>query len=249
MTAYPTTVTRNPYYLNPKNSVVRTPLWLAQCIKDNIEHVLTPATTIYDIGCDIGNLSMVYTQKRIGFDIRDIDTYPGYFHNVNFLNYNPGTTPSNKGDTLILSNPPFNDTDRVYGKRLLPELFLKHIFKVFGNKAKVIMFAPMGLLKNQSLQSPRWKWVRDCEAKITSELEVPIDAYIPEGNRAKFNKQSRVVEKDYKGKEMTEELAAEKKRRIAELKIEYGIVLVHSSILFFNIQGLPAKLFIEEEYI
>lgn len=75
---------------------------------------------------------------------------------------------------LVICNPPFNGHS---GKKLYPEIFLEHIFKLFGPKIPVVLFAPMGLRLNQRQKSKRWHWLRDCGAEITSIISLPLDVF------------------------------------------------------------------------
>jgi type I restriction enzyme M protein len=74
----------------------------------------------------------------------------------------------------VLCNPPFNGAP---GKRLYPEVFLEHLFKLFGVQIPVTMVVPMGLRLNQRRKSKRWRWLRDCGAQITSIISMPLDVF------------------------------------------------------------------------
>jgi hypothetical protein len=54
---------------------------------------------------------------------------------------------------------------------------LEHIFKLFGVEVPVVMFVPMGFRLNQRRKSKRWRWLRDCGAKITSIVSLPLDVF------------------------------------------------------------------------
>jgi type I restriction enzyme M protein len=60
---------------------------------------------------------------------------------------------------------------------LYPEVFLAHIFELFGEGTPTVLFAPMGLLLNQRKKSSRWRWMRDCKAKLTSHITLPLDIF------------------------------------------------------------------------
>jgi len=247
---YPTNIVRNPYDENPKRSTIVTPLWLCEYIFKIVHPILKKnlIKEIIDIGCHKGNLSLPFKNNNyrcIGVDNHKVN-YHSKFIKLNFLEAEDyGISKHIK--KIIICNPPFNDEKREYGKQLIPELFLRNILRMFGNKIPLIFFSPMGLLKNQSLSSNRWKWIRDCGAKITSELELPIDTYIPLGNREKYERDLKFIRNDFKlgKKNGLKKWKAELYEVDQMLKRKYKIILVHSSVLFFNIKGLPAKIFLD----
>ena len=63
------------------------------------------------------------------------------------------------------------------GKQLYPEVFLRHIFKLFGETMPVALFAPMGMRLNQRKKSTRWRWLRDSKAQLTSIISLPLDVF------------------------------------------------------------------------
>jgi type I restriction enzyme M protein len=71
-------------------------------------------------------------------------------------------------------NPPFNGAP---GKQLYPEVFLAHIFKLFGPTIATVLFAPMGFRLNQRRKSKRWRSLRDCGAEITSIVSLPLNIF------------------------------------------------------------------------
>lgn len=209
-TQYPTNRTRNNYSENKKESTIETPKFVAEKIHSIVKDSFSDLNVarIYDIGCFKGNLSQPFTSDGyvcVGIDKQHADYAFGDFKIFDFLSsdFIPEQYPrvSNEKNAVVC-NPPFNDKFGEYGRKLLPELFLRKIFSVFGISTPLVFFSPMGILKNQKLSSPRWKWIRDCGAEISSELELPIDAY---GQN----------------------------------------VLVHSSVLFFNIPGLKPRYFLD----
>ena len=58
-----------------------------------------------------------------------------------------------------------------------PEVFLEHTFTLFGYGTPTVMFAPMGMRLNQRRKSTRWRWLRDCGAKLTSIVSLPLDTF------------------------------------------------------------------------
>lgn len=270
---YPTNVKRNNYIAKPKENVVLTPCPVANRIFEIVDPVMCAEqrNVVIDVGCNTGNLSLPFKQAKyhcVGYDRKKVK-YHSKFTKLDFLKSDPKKLfkdthkevykickKTNKaGGMFIICNPPFNDPQREYGRQLLPELFLRRIFDNWGVKFPVIFFSPMGLLKNQRKNSDRWKWIRDCGAEITSELELPIDAYIPEGNEEKYNVARKKMLADFKEREKTLKKFADTKKKTGmldrekmfeedRLKKKYKIILVHSSVLFFNIPGLKAKYFL-----
>jgi type I restriction enzyme M protein len=56
-------------------------------------------------------------------------------------------------------------------------VFLEHIIELFGKDIPVALFVPMGFRLNQRRKSKRWRWLRDCGAKITSIMSLPLDIF------------------------------------------------------------------------
>ncbi len=62
-----------------------------------------------------------------------------------------------------------------------PEMFMKKIFEVFGDKVKVVLLTIYGFLMNNGINSKRYQWLRDSKFNITSILEIPKDAFMDQG--------------------------------------------------------------------
>jgi type I restriction enzyme M protein len=185
----PLNVKRNNYHKNTKNSTVKTPLKLAsqlfdiihrQCLKSCCDHV------IFD-PC-VGDGAMIEYFKRIeGYFILGVDRVDwggcDAFYKGNFLEMEKGDFEY-KPD-YVLMNPPFNRDEKnkewlkrnKLGNALIPELFLDHVFKLWGPRTKVVMIAPMGFLFNQREGSKRWQKYRDSKAQITSFMPLPLDVF------------------------------------------------------------------------
>lgn len=58
-----------------------------------------------------------------------------------------------------------------------PEMFMRHIFELFGENCKVVLLTIQGFLMNNGINSKRYKWLRDGKFEITSVLEVPKDSF------------------------------------------------------------------------
>ena len=172
--AYPISTKKNDYFSNRKKSTVITPLPLCKRIYDIVKHL--SIKNIYDIGCNEGNLSYYFKDKYkcIGIDIEKYNYHSTFIQN-DFLKLHRHDLKIDYED-LIVSNPPFNHEESKKGD-LLPEVFLRHIFEIWGEEIGVIMFVPMGFRLNQSKGSERWKWLKNSKAKITSIMSLPIDIF------------------------------------------------------------------------
>ena len=182
--ASPLTVQRNDYHTNPKPSTIYTPPGIAKFLFDILYNSMSHNVvrhpqfkTILDPA--IGSGCLTDPWKTAGCRIlgRDIDPlldrsqydvcHIGRFEDVTDPTIFP--TPD-----LVLCNPPFNGAP---GKRLYPEVFLAHVFKLLGPTMPTVMFMPMGFRLNQRRRSTRWRWLRDCGAKITSIIALPLDTF------------------------------------------------------------------------
>jgi len=227
-TSYVINISKNNYYNKPKENCIETPLSLADFIFNMFDDTVmlrnessSDTLRVWDIGCGKGNLSRPF--KKAGYRCTGIDInywykefYPGKFIPCDFIAQSTELLQkfsSKYTDHLILCNPPFNYRDGSTPEEVLtywkgqgfekeplyPHVFLHKIFEVFGTRAKVVLFVPMGFLRNQRILkkgnfSERYQWLVDTEEQITSILTVPMNMF--EG------------------------------------------VLVHSDILFWNIQGM-----------
>lgn len=71
--------------------------------------------------------------------------------------------------SLVLCNPLLSNS----GKRspnLLPEVYMKRIFNIFGDDTPFVLFAPLEFLLDQRTKSTRLASMRDMKAKITLEF-------------------------------------------------------------------------------
>ncbi len=175
---------KTTHYMHPekhiiKNSSIETPSWLAYQIYTIIESSRENFKNMVDVGCGKGNLSFPFNlanYRCYGIDNRKVK-YHSKFLKTNFFGTVLGSFFEKKYD-LILCNPPFNDEKKEYGRKLMPELFLRKIFELWGEKAKVVLFVPMGFRLNCRYEADRLKWLRkDCKAKITSILSLPVNTF------------------------------------------------------------------------
>jgi len=170
--ASPLTVVRNDYHRNRKSSTVYTPIGIAEFLyqllrRPRIKRVLDPAIGTGRLTAPW--LRAPFRREIIGVDVTLCEAachsyYRGQFEEM---------TDLPKPD-LVLCNPPFNSAP---GRRLYPEVFLEHVFLLFGARTPTVMFAPMGMRLNQREHSARWRWLRDCGAQITSIVSLPLNVF------------------------------------------------------------------------
>ena len=193
--ANPLTTARNKYYLNQKNSSIYTPKricdFLALILMDYIEDYSSwYGNKIIDPAVGTGNLLRPFREitylyngiTTIGYDIKDCSErkYTDIFIKKDFLTKIKDNPDVNINESLlfVICNPPFNnDTESKYNKKLLPELFARKVFELYGYGTPLILFAPMGMRLNQRIKSKRYRWLRDCKAQISSIISLPLDIF------------------------------------------------------------------------
>lgn len=154
----PLTVKRNNYIRNPKQSNIQTPLWLCEFIASLFPDI----QRVFDPCCGDGRLLQPFTLRNCTMQSMDVET------GQDFLTFH-GKIDAD----LCVCNPPFN---LGVGRQLGSEVFLRHILEVCGN-IPIVLFVPMGFRLNQRKQSKRWRWLRDCPARITSIMSLPLDCF------------------------------------------------------------------------
>lgn len=166
-------IKRNNYKLKPKNSTVYTPSEVSQYLYDIISRHIKPKV-VFDPSIGRGSLTKPWesnSTKIIGSDIdrnskNHCDKFiQGKFEDIEIWPY--------KMPDLILCNPPFNGAK---GRKLYPEVFLRHIVNLFGNEVPTVLFAPMGFRLNQTSKSPRWNWLKD-NLEISSIISLPVNCF------------------------------------------------------------------------
>lgn len=177
----PLNVNRNNYRKNPKSSTIFTPIGVSKFLFDLLNKKICPRgseienTYIFDPAIGSGRLTNPWHEGGFQVSGVDITKHKGaeysFFIKDKFENIEAGifTQPD-----LVLVNPPFNAG---CGRKLQPQVFLEHIFELFGETVPVVLFSPFGLLLNQRKTSTRWHWLRDCEARITSIVSLPLDIF------------------------------------------------------------------------
>lgn len=179
--ASPLTVTRNQYHMNRKNSSIYTPKNICNFIYREIVNKCCFSkkdTIVIDPAVGDGRLIESFTRDgyyTIGWDIEKasgLENNIKEFRNYDFL----GEVQHIEKEVLCICNPPFNN--KAHGRRLLPEIFTKKIFRLYGEDTPLVLFTPMGFCLNQRKHSKRWRYFRDeCEAKITGRIALPLDIF------------------------------------------------------------------------
>jgi hypothetical protein len=155
--ASPLSVTRNDYRENKKNSTVFTPTGVAQFLFDllNAKHGLCRHNfyTVFDPAIGNGRLTDPWCRAGRYVIGRDVVARGADTRRFSLGPFEKMPKPTWQPD-IVLCNSPFNGAP---GRRLYPEVFLEHIFELFGVNIPVVLFVPMGFLKNQRKKSKRWQ--------------------------------------------------------------------------------------------
>ncbi len=163
----------NNYQNNKKNSSICTPEPLSQYLHGILSAHIQPKV-IFDPSIGQGSLTKPWddgTVKIIGSDIDPSSkNYCDIFIEGKFEDI---TTWDYELPNLILCNPPFNGAPK---RKLYPEIFLRHMVDLFGNRVPIVLFTPMGLRLNSKKVSPRWNWLKD-NMEITSIISLPLDCF------------------------------------------------------------------------
>ncbi len=171
--AYPISVRKNNYHEKPKNSTVYTPLPLCKQIYDIVTSSCLPEIeTVLDPAIGTGNLTKYFYQNGCRVVGVDIERVKCKYISQRFIAKFETITDLEEPD-LIVCNPPFNGAS---GRKLYPEVFLRHIETLFGSLIPVVMIVPMGFRLNQRIKSERWRYLKE-KWKITSVMALPIDAF------------------------------------------------------------------------
>jgi hypothetical protein len=176
--ASPLTVKRNDYHERPKRSDIYTPPGVARFLFETLRDAQPLGlrdrfTTILDPAIGTGRLTDPWFNSGAyyihGIDVVDAGARCHTFDQRRFEDVTDRARPD-----LVLCNPPFNGAA---GRKLYPEVFLAQTFKLFGVEQPLVLFAPMGMRLNQRRKSTRWRGLRDCGAKLTSIVSLPLDIF------------------------------------------------------------------------
>ncbi len=169
---HPLTIKRNDYKRSPKPSTVYTPTGVAKFLFDILHFQIPDRANVFDPAIGSGRLTDPWYDAGcsiVGCDIVDQGARCHEFDQFYFENMSLSGSPD-----LVLCNPPFNGAT---GQQLYSEVFLTRIFELFGVKIPTVIFTPMGFRLNQRKRSKRWKWLRDCQAELTSIISLPLDIF------------------------------------------------------------------------
>lgn len=164
---------RNDYDRPEKNSTVYTPPKVSNYLYKILSSVVSPHVII-DAGIGKGSLSVLWRKKGakiIGVDVDPVgkkcsDVFiQSKFEDLHKWDYD--------FPDLVLCNPPFNGHKPV----LYPELFLRKMSELFGEKIGVVLFVPIGFRLNVKISSARWQWLMNSKYKITSIVSLPVDCF------------------------------------------------------------------------
>ena len=180
----PLTTARNDYLSNPKDNTIETPPGLCQFVYELIaDSGLPTEITVLDPAMGKGNLLSPFSSRlyrKVGFDVVDdpdrieVDE----FHVLDFV-----LEAKPRDDIgLVVCNPPFNRSPEgrlKYGKVLLPEVFAKQVFDLYGHHTPMVLFTPMGFLCNQRIGSARRLSFQDeyADCEITGIASPPLDVF------------------------------------------------------------------------
>ncbi len=144
----------------PARSDIESPLPLCQFLTDMILSVMTPKVILDPCAGD-GNLTQFFDDVEvISYEIKqDRD-----FFNAKFVDCD-----------LVICNPPFNNSGGTSSRKLLPELFLKHILDVVPEGTPIVFITPHGLRHNVRKTSPRLEFL--ATLNISSILTLPLDVF------------------------------------------------------------------------
>lgn len=172
--ASPLTVVRNNYHDNPKSNSIATPKGVSQFLFDILHR--DEYLSIFDPAIGGGRLTAPWYEA--GCEINGCDVAPrlpkGTYGTIRKGRFEDMTVDMFDRPDLVVCNPPFNGAP---GKQLYPEVFLNHIFELWGPRIPTVMFTPMGFRLNQRRKSARWRWLRDSRARLKSIVALPLDVF------------------------------------------------------------------------
>ncbi len=179
--AYELLKSKLPYQQNStkKDSTVYTPKKVSEYLYKLISPHISPETVL-DPGIGKGSLSMLWRENGASIIGSDIESHGKKYSDLFLLGkFEEIEKWEWEKPDLIICNPPFN----AYGEgKLYPEIFLRKMIELFGEKQKIVLVVPMGFRLNQRVTSERWNWLSNSKCKITSIISLPIDCF-----KAKFH--------------------------------------------------------------
>ncbi len=166
-------INKNNYVSRPKNSTIYTPERVSIYLKNILSKQINPKV-ILDPAIGKGALVRPWDNGKRHIIGVDIDNQGKKYCNT-FIHKKFEVVQMwvyRKPD-LIICNPPFNGAPR---RQLYPEVFLRRIVKLFGNRVPIVIVAPIGLRLNVRIKSARWQWMNE-NLEISSIVSLPIDCF------------------------------------------------------------------------
>ncbi len=167
-------------YTEPRESLgnIQTPLYVSKFLYDLVKH-LKPKCVL-DPACGKGVLLQPWLPKfkTIGVEIDEKITNTVLWSTETQLIHKPFENVELSDFSiipdLVLCNPPWNRHQR--DSISYPEVFLKKIIHLLGNKIPIVFLCPMGFRMNQRKVSKRTKWLKET-MEISSIITCPLDMY------------------------------------------------------------------------
>lgn len=165
--------------INNKNNkgLKNSSIYSNDILAKNIYKIITDSKISTDniLEPSFGSGELVKFFKNNGSIIYGVDINDKYKDNCDYFYNQDFEFFDKKIDNIdiIISNPPFNGHKN---RKLYPEVFLRQIVKIYGNKIPICMIIPSGLLLNQKINSKRWKWINQ-NLEITGIMTLPLDIF------------------------------------------------------------------------
>lgn len=146
------------------DNTIETPLELCKFITALVLAVMTPKK-ILDPSAGKGNLTRYFP----GAEVLSYEIKQG-------RDFFECTKEDCDDVDIVICNPPFNNSNsRGRGRKLLPELFLKHILEVAPENTPIVLITPIGLRVNVRKASKRLEFLSKLE--ISSIVTLPLDLF------------------------------------------------------------------------
>lgn len=179
---------KNDYVKKPKDPTIETPRFLSQYIYELVKDKINfnEDDIILDLCCKNGKLSLPFKENNyniVGIDKKDYsETFHSKFIHSDFLSIFKLEELNIKKPKLIVANVPWNNPDKILHKAYLPEVFLKQIFRIFGEDIPLVFLTSYTLLMNMSILksgnvSERYKFLNLIQHHISGVLEQPLNSF------------------------------------------------------------------------
>ena len=169
----PYSVFKNNFYENEKSSTIYTPKKVSEYLFNILSPVVS-ASVILDPAIGKGILTDVWQKAGAKIIGVDIDSVGKKYSDVFILSkFEDIEIWKFEEPDFIICNPPFNGNV----KMMYPELFIRKIVELWGDKKKIVMVVPMGFRLNATLRSERLIWLKKSKLQITSIISLPINIF------------------------------------------------------------------------